>query len=210
MKVLLVNGSPNKEGCTYTALKEVADTLSKEGIQADIFWVGNKPISGCIACGTCEEKHKCVFDDKVNEFLDIAKDYDGYIFGTPVHYAGASGALTSFMDRAFYANACGGLGSFHLKPAAVVCSARRGGTTATWDQINKYFGISQMPIITSRYWNMVHGNTPEEVKQDVEGLQTMRALARNMAWFLKCKEAGAKAGIPMPEQEPATFTNFIR
>ena len=211
MKVLLVNGSPHKEGCTYTALTEVEKSLNKEGIETDIFWIGNKPISGCIACKSCVKLKKCVFNnDIVNEFLDIAKDYDGFIFGTPVHWAAASGAITSFLDRVFYADSCGGRKSFYLKPAATVISARRAGTTATFDQINKYFGILQMPIITSQYWNMVHGAKPEEVKQDLEGMQIMRTLGKNMAFFLKCKEAGMKAGIKLPEVEPTVFTNFIR
>ncbi len=210
MKVLLVNGSPHKEGCTYTALTEVAQTLNKEGIDTEIFWIGNKPLSGCNACKTCAEKKKCVFDDKVNEFLDIAKDADGFIFGSPVHYASASGAITSFMDRVFYTDLLGGRNSFYLKPAAAIVSARRAGTTATFDQINKYFTISEMPIIASRYWNMVHGATPEDVKKDLEGLLTMRVLARNMAWLLKCKEAGIKAGVAFPKKEENVFTNFIR
>lgn len=206
MKVILVNGSPHEKGCTYTALKEIADTLEAEGIESKIFWIGNKPISGCIACGTCREKGACVFDDTVNEFLKIAGDCDGFIFGSPVHYAGAGGAITSFMDRIFYA----GGSNFRLKPAAAIASARRAGTTATWDQLNKYFGITQMPIVSSRYWNMVHGNTPDEVRQDLEGMQCMRILARNMAFMLKCKEAGLAAGITMPEPEPPVMTNFIR
>ena len=140
----------------------------------------------------------------------MAGDDDGFIFGTPVHWAGASGAITSFLDRAFYADLNGGGNRFLLKPAATVISARRAGTTATWDQLNKSFGLMQMPIITSRYWNMVHGTKPEEVKQDQEGIQTMHILGRNMAWFLKCREAGEKVGVPFPEQEPITFTNFIR
>lgn len=210
MKVLLVNGSPHKEGCTYTALAEVGTALNQSGIDTDVFWIGNKPISGCIACKSCIQKNRCVFDDTVNDFLELAGDYDGFAFGTPVHWAGASGAITSFLDRVFYADLNGGGNRFLLKPAAVVMSARRAGTTATWDQVNKYFGLMQMPIITSRYWNMVHGAKPEDVKQDAEGLQTLRVLGRNMAWFLKCKEAGEKAGIQLPEQEPMTFTNFIR
>ena len=210
MKVLLVNGSPHEKGCTYTALKEVADTLEKEGIESDFFWIGNKPLAGCIACRSCMEKKKCIFEDKVNEFLSIAKSADGFIFGTPVHYASASGAMTSFMDRLFYADLLSGRQSFCLKPAATVVSARRAGTTATFDQINKYFTISQMPIISSRYWNMVHGGTPEDVKKDLEGLQIMRVLARNMAWFLRCKEAGMKAGVQFPIQEESIYTNFIR
>ena len=210
MKVLLVNGSPHKEGCTYTALAEVGNALNQSGIDTDVFWIGNKPLSGCIACKSCIQKNCCVFDDAVNDFLELAGDYDGFIFGTPVHWAGASGAITSFLDRVFYADLNGGGNRFLLKPAAVVMSARRAGTTATWDQVNKYFGLMQMPIITSRYWNMVHGAKPEDVQQDAEGLQTLRVLGRNMAWFLKCKEAGENAGIQLPEQEPMTFPNFIR
>ena len=210
MKVLLVNGSPHKEGCTYTALAEAGNALNQSGIDTDVFWIGNKPLSGCIACKSCIQKNRCVFDDAVNDFLELAGDYDGFIFGTPVHWAGASGAITSFLDRVFYADLNGGGNRFLLKPAAVVMSARRAGTTATWDQVNKYFGLMQMPIITSRYWNMVHGAKPEDVQQDAEGLQTLRVLGRNMAWFLKCKEAGEKAGIQLPEQESMTFTNFIR
>ena len=210
MKVLLVNGSPHKEGCTYTALTEVGAALNQSGIDTDVFWIGNKPLSGCIACKSCIQKNRCVFDDTVNEFLELARDYDGFVFGTPVHWGGAAGAITSFLDRVFYADLNGGGNRFLLKPAAAVMSARRAGTTATWDQMNKYFGLMQMPIITSRYWNMVHGAKPEDVKQDAEGLQTMRVLGRNMAWFLRCKEAGEKAGVHLPEQEPMTFTNFIR
>ena len=210
MKVLLVNGSPHKEGCTYTALTEVASALNAKDIDTDVFWVGNKPLSGCIACTACLEKKCCVFPDKVNKFLDLAGYYDGFVFGTPVHWAGASGAITSFLDRAFYADLNGGGNRFLLKPAAAIMSARRAGTTATWDQLNKYFGLMQMPIITSRYWNMVHGASPEDVRQDAEGMQTMRILGSNMAYFLQCKEAGRKAGILPPEQEHFVFTNFIR
>jgi multimeric flavodoxin WrbA len=210
MKVLLVNGSPHAKGCTYTALSEVAETLNQEGIETEIFQVGTNPLSGCIACKSCVKTGRCVFDDKVNEFLEIAGNFDGYIFGSPVHYAGASGSITSFMDRVFYTDFNGGRQSFYLKPAACVISARRAGTTATYDQLNKYFGLMQMPIISSQYWNMVHGATPEQVKQDLEGLQIMRTLGRNMAFFLKCKEAGIKSGIPFPERENSIFTNFIR
>ncbi|MEA4816985.1 MAG: flavodoxin family protein [Lachnospiraceae bacterium] len=210
MKVLLVNGSPHKNGCTYTALKEVAGVLNNEGIETEIFWIGNKPLSGCIACKTCVTKHACVFNDTVNEFLDKATDFDGFIFGTPVHWAGATGGMTSFLDRVFYADFCGGRNNFTLKPAAAVMSARRAGTTATWDQMNKYFGLMQMPIVTSRYWNMVHGATPEQVQKDEEGMQIMRILGKNMAFMLKCKEAGLKAGVALPESEDITFTNFIR
>jgi multimeric flavodoxin WrbA len=210
MKVLLVNGSPHEKGCTCTALTEVAETLNEEGIDTEIYWIGIKPLTGCTACMSCARTGKCAFNDKVNDFLDIAKDADGFIFGSPVHYAAATGAITSFMDCAFYANLLGGRNSFYLKPAAAVLSARRAGTTAAFDQLNKYFTISEMPIVSSRYWNMVHGAKPEDVKKDLEGLQTMRVLARNMAWFLKCKEAGMKAGVQFPTKEESIFTNFIR
>ena len=209
MKVLLVNGGPHKEGCTYTALSEVAKELNKEGIETEIFWIGVKPISGCIACGKCFENGKCVFNDAVNEFAEKCKEADGFVFGSPVHYAAASGAISSFMDRLFYSTFTKS-DLFRLKPAASVVSARRAGTTVTYDQLNKYFGMNQMPIISSRYWNMVHGGNPEEVKKDEEGMQIMRILGRNMAYYLKCQEAGKKAGITMPEQEEITFTNFIR
>lgn len=210
MKVLLVNGSPHAKGCTYTALEEVAKTLNTEGVETQIFHIGTKPLAGCIACKTCAQTGHCAFSDTVNDFLALAKDADGFIFGSPVHYAAASGAITSFMDRAFYSDMQAGRKSFYLKPAAAIVSARRAGTTATFDQLNKYFTISEMPIIASRYWNMVHGTTPEDVKKDLEGLQIMRVLARNMAWFLKCKEAGIKAGVPFPVKEETIFTNFIR
>ena len=207
MKVILVNGSPHKNGCTYTALCEVEKTLKEAGIETEIFWVGVKPISGCLGCGACGKLGKCVIDDVVNEFVEKARDADGFIFGSPVHYAAASGALTSFLDRAFYS----GRGAFAHKPGAAVVSARRGGNTATYDQIIKYFGLSQMPIVTSQYWNMVHGNTPEEVMQDEEGLQTMRTLGRNMAYLLKCLECGKKNGIERPKpEEVRKVTNFIR
>ncbi len=208
MKVLLVNGSPHPHGCTYTALEEVARTLNAEGIETEIFQVGTKPIAGCIACKKCVKLGKCHIEDPVNEFVNLAKSADGFIFGSPVHYAAASGAITCFMDRVFYSGSQ--TGAFYLKPAACVVSARRAGTTATFDQLNKYFTISEMPVISSRYWNMVHGATPEDVKKDLEGLQTMRVLGRNMAWFLRCKEAGAKAGVPLPMREERIATNFIR
>lgn len=210
MKVLLVNGSPHEKGCTYTALMEVADTLRREDVESQLFWIGNKPISGCIACGSCGRTGQCSIHDKVTEFLEIAKEFDGFIFGSPVHYAGMAGNMGSFMDRAFFTDNCAGKGTFYLKPAAAIVSARRAGTTAALDEMNKYFLHAQMPVISSRYWNMVHGGNPEEVKKDLEGLQIMRVLARNMAWFLKCKEAGEKLGVPLPEREQRISTNFIR
>jgi len=207
MKVLLVNGSPHPTGCTNRALREVAAALETQGVGSELFWIGVKPLAGCIACGQCAKTGRCVFKDRVNEFLEVAGDFDGFVFGSPVHYAGAGGAITSFMDRAFYAS---GPELFYMKPAAAIVSARRGGNTATWDQLNKYFGIKQMPIVTSQYWNMVHGNTPAEVEQDLEGLQTMRTLGYNMAYMLKCLEAGRTAGVELPQREPGQRTNFIR
>ena len=211
MKVLLVNGSPNKNGCTYTALTEVEKTLNDLGIETEIFWIKTKAITGCIACMKCGEKGECTFDnDVVNEFDIKAYDADAFVFGSPVYYAGANGSMVSFLDRAFYSNSHGANGeAFKHKPGAVVCSARRAGTTSTYDQLIKYLGISQMPIVSSYYWNMVHGNTPEEVMQDEEGLSTMRQLGNNMAYLLKCIEAGKKEGVTL-EEEPKARTNFIR
>lgn len=211
MKVLLVNGSPHKEGCTYTALCEVAQTLNNEGINTEIFWIGNKPIGGCIACLKCREKGECVFQDVVNDFRKKAYEADGFVFGSPVHYAAASGNMTAFMDRLFYSELGGnGNQAFYMKPAAAVVSARRAGTTVTFDQLNKYFTIQEMPIVSSRYWNVIHGANAEQAKQDAEGLYTMRVLGRNMAYLLRCQEAAKNAGVPLPEKEPAIFTNFIR
>ncbi len=209
MKVLLINGSPKAQGCTYTALSEITKELEKENIEIEIFHLGNKPIRGCTACGGCHRNgdSKCVFnDDVVNTFLEKAKKADGFIFGSPVHYAAPSGAITSFLDRVFFA----GGSIFQLKPGAAIVSCRRGGSTSAFDQLNKYLTIANMPVVSSQYWNMVHGNTPEEVKQDLEGMQTMRVLGRNMAWLLKSIEAGKKAGISLPEKEPRVATNFIR
>ena len=206
MKVILINGSPRKEGCTFTALSEIKNTLIEEGIDAEIFQIG-MDIVGCRACRACSKIGKCVIDDKVNEFVDLARNADGFIFGSPVHYAAAGGNITSFMDRAFFS----GKSAFLFKPAACVLSARRGGTTAAFDQLNKYFTLSQMPVISSRYWNMVHGSNPEDVVKDEEGMQTMRVLARNMAWFLRLREAGDKLGVELPKQEETIkSTNFIR
>lgn len=206
MKVLLVNGSPHAKGCTYTALMEVKSSLEKNNIDTEIIQLGIKPIPGCIACGICEKKGRCFRDDIVNEFIDKIDEADAFIFGTPVHFASATGAITSFMDRLFYIAG----NKFANKPAACVVSCRRGGATATFDQLNKYFALSNMPIVTSQYWNMVHGMNPEEVKKDVEGMQTMRTLGNNMAWLLKCIECGKKSGIKTPENEEVTYTNFIR
>lgn len=207
MKVLLINGSPREKGCTYTALSEVAEEIEKAGIQTELFHIGKNPIRGCTACGWCYNgEGKCVFtDDAVDVALEKAKSADGFIFGSPVHYAGASGFITSFLDRFFYAGK-----AYAYKPGAAVVSCRRGGSTAALEQLNKYFTISNMPLVSSQYWNMVHGNTPEEVRQDLEGMQTMRTLGKNMAWLLKSIEAGRQAGIMLPEQETRQRTNFIR
>jgi len=211
MKVLLFNGSPHRNGCTYTALCEIQKTLEEEGIESEIYQIGTEPICACKACYACKTLKKCVINDKVNDFVDYASGFDGFIFGSPVHYASACGGITAFLDRAFFVAFASGRGSIFMhKPASAIVSARRAGTTATLDQLNKYFSISQMPIISGRYWNMVHGAAPDEVKQDLEGMQNMRILARNMAWHLKCREAGEKAGISMPKTEETVFTNFIR
>jgi multimeric flavodoxin WrbA len=206
MKVLLVNGSPHKEGCTYTALSEVAQALNKNGVETEIFLLGSDPIAGCKGCASCRKTGKCVTDDVVNEFIGKVDEADGFVFGSPVHFAAASGSLTSFLDRVFFIDKS----KFAGKLGASVISCRRGGAIAAFDQINKYFTISCMPIVSSQYWNQVHGNTPEEVKQDLEGLQTMRTLGNYMAWLLKCIEAGKNAGVPAPEQEQPIATNFIR
>ncbi|MDF9829002.1 flavodoxin family protein [Parabacteroides sp. PF5-6] len=207
MKVLLVNGSPHAKGCTFTALSEVASALEKNGVETEIFQLGLKPIAGCRGCGHCAQTGKCVIDtDVVNPFIAQIDQYDGFVFGSPVHYASGSGAITSFMDRAFFAAG----GKMAYKPGAVVVSCRRAGSTAALDQLMKYMTLSQMPVVTSQYWNMVHGAEAGEVLQDVEGVQTMRVLGRNMAWLLRCIEAGKAAGIAFPEKEERAWTNFIR
>ncbi len=208
MKVLLINGSSNKQGCTYTALSEITKVLNKENIETEIIQIGNIPIRDCTGCGYCRKSGgKCVFnDDMVNEIIEKAKNADGFIFGSPVYYAHPSGRLLSLLDRLFYA----GGSAFAFKPGAAIVSARRAGTTASIDAITKHFTINKMPVISSNYWNMIHGNTPEEVLQDKEGLQIMRVLGQNMAWILKCIEAGKQAGISYPDTEEKIWTNFIR
>ncbi len=206
MKVLLLNGSPRGKQCTYTALEVIAKRLEALGIDTEIFNIGAKPIAGCIGCAACRSTGRCFQEDGVNEFVEKMKNADGLIVGSPVHYAAASGHVTAFLDRAFYS----GSSAFQGKPAAAIVSCRRGGASAAFDQLNKYFSISNMPIVTSNYWNQVHGNTPEEVLRDDEGIQTMTVLADNMAWLLKCIEAGKKAGINIPDREAKIRTNFIR
>ena len=207
MKVLLINGSSRRE-CTYTALSKVAESLNEEGIETEIISIGGNPIRDCIACGMCTKNgdSKCVFkDDVVNEIIEKAEKSDGFVFGTPVYYAHPTGRILSVLDRAFYA----GKKAFEFKPGASVISARRGGTVASFDVLNTYFTISQMPIVSSTYWNNVHGNNKEEVKQDLEGMQTMYNLGKNMAWLLKCIESGKNNNINRPVNKTVK-TNFIR
>lgn len=206
MKVLLLNGSPNEHGCTFRALTEVADSLKKNGVDSEIVQIGKGAIHGCIGCGGCRKLGHCVFgEDGVNEVVEKAKEADGFIVGSPVYYASPNGSILSFLDRMFYS----GSRYFAHKPAAAVASARRAGTIATLDALNKYFMITQMPVVSSNYWNMVHGKTPEDVEKDLEGLQIMRILGQNMAWMLKCIEAGKEKGIVCPEGETKIMTNFI-
>ena len=209
MKVLLINGSSNLAGSTFTALSEVAKTLEAEGIGTEIFQLGGEPIRDCTGCGGCErlQRSACVFqDDCVNELIARAAEADGFVFGTPVYYAHPSGRLLSALDRAFYA----GGAAFRHKPGFAVAVARRGGTTASLDAVMKHLTINQMPVVSSRYWNIVYGAKAEDVLQDGEGLATMRTLAHNMAWLLKSLQAGREAGVEPPVQEPPVKTNFIR
>lgn len=205
MKVILINGSPNAKGCTYTALEEVSKTLKSEGIETEIIHVGHKDIRGCIGCRQCKTKGKCVFNDIVNDIAPKFKECDGIVIGSPVYFASANGTLVSFIDRLFYSMTA----DKTMKVGAAVISCRRGGNSATFDELNKYFTISQMPIASSQYWNMVHGNSPEEVQQDLEGLQTMRTLGKNMAFLIKSIQLGKKE-FGLPEKEEHKFTNFIR
>ena len=206
MKVLLVYGSPHKDGCTNVALEECAKTLNQNGIETEILWLGTKAMQGCIACGKCGKLGKCVFEDDVNRVAAMADEIDGRIVGCPVYYGGPCSQITAFMDRLFYSTD----GVFDTKLGAAVVSCRRGGATASFERLNKYFEMNNMPVVTSQYWNQIHGNSREEALQDAEGLQTMRTLALNMAWLLKCIEAGRAAGIEKPKYEPWIGTNFIR
>ena len=206
MKVLLLNGSPHPRGCTCAALEEVAASLEKNGVETETVWVGKNPVSGCQGCGACGKLGRCVLEDVVNEIAEKARGCDGLVVGSPVHYAAASGQITCVLDRLFYSAGK----DLRFKPAAAVVSARRAGTTAAIDQLNKYFTINQMPIVSSRYWPMVHGTTPGEVRQDEEGVSVMRTLGNNMAWLLRCIQAGREAGVSLPPPEPPARTNFIR
>lgn len=205
MKILLINGSPKKEGNTFIALSEVQKTLEAEGVETEMIHVGHKDIHGCIACLKCRETGKCVFHDIVNEVAEKFKEADGIVVGSPVYYASPNGTLLSFLDRLFYSTPF----DKSMKVGAAVAVARRGGTTATFDVLNKYFTISNMPIVPSQYWNNVHGRMPGEALQDEEGLQTMRQLARNMAFLVKSIQMG-KEKYGLPKKEEWTPTHFIR
>lgn len=210
-KVLLVNAGPRKSGCTNRALEEVAAGLERQDVGTELFWVGNKPLNSCIGYRRCKELGRCVFDDRVNDFVAIARDFDGIVLGSPVHFGAATGAATAFFDRGFYAlRQSLGDEAFRMKVGAAVTSARRAGNTATIDQLNRYFLLLQVPVATSRYWNIVHGYTPEQVEQDEEGMQAMRVLGGNMAFLIKAILFAREAGITPPKQEPTVYTNFIR
>ena len=211
MLVELVNGSPHKNGSTAEALKVVAATLEEEGVSTHTFWVGTKAVSGCLGCNKCAELGKCVINDKVNEFRELAWKADGFIFGSPVHYAALAGNVKSFMDRLFFSEFQGnGNRAFRLKPVAGIAVARRCGSATAFSQLNKYFTIQEMFVVSSRYWNDVFALTADEVAEDKEGLTNMRIIARNMAYFLRCQEAARAANVHLPKVEPAVFTNLTR
>lgn len=212
MKVLFVNGSSHIHGTTMKALEEMIKIFEEEKIETEVIQLGGKPLADCTQCNSCQKTGQCVFkEDGVNEFVAKARESDGFVFATPVYFAHPSGRIFSFLDRAFYSNGKDEVyEAFQFKPSAAVAVARRGGTTAALDALNKYFGIAQMPVAGSTYWNMVHGLYAEEALQDEEGMQTMRNLARNMAWMLKCFEAGKAAGVALPQTERDYKTNFIR
>lgn len=206
MHVLMINGSPNENGCTATALHEVAGQIEKQGIETRFFNIGKQPIRGCINCRKCAETGWCVFkDDPVNACIEQAALADGIIVGAPVYYAGPNAAVCALLDRMFFLKS----GKYAYKPAAAVVNCRRGGASAAFDRLNKYFTIANMPVVPSQYWNATHGMTPAEVRRDAEGMQVMRTLGRNMAWLLRCLE-NARGVIPLPEKEPRVSTNFIR
>ena len=205
MKALLINGSPHANGCTFTALNIVAEELQKNGIETEIVHIGNKDIRGCIACGKCAELGHCVFNDMVNEVASKFEQADGLVVGSPVYYAGPNGTLTNLLDRLFFSTPF----DKRMKVGAAVVSARRGGTTAAFDRLNKYFTISEMPVVSSRYWNMVHGHTSEDVMKDEEGVQIMRILGRNMAFLMRAIAAERERN-GLPEKEVTRYTNFIR
>jgi multimeric flavodoxin WrbA len=204
MSVLLINGSPHERGCTYTALSEVAGELEKNGFETEIYHIGDDPVRGCRGCYACGKTDACVIDDdRCNEIARLMRAAQGVVIGSPVYYANINGALGALLDRAFFSSR----GQMAYKPGAAVVSCRRGGAGSAFDRLNKYFTINNMPLVSSQYWNSVHGNTPDEVRQDAEGLQVMRVLGRNMAWLLRSIEAG---NVPTPAPETPLRTNFIR
>lgn len=205
MKVVLLNGSPNAAGCTYTALTEVQNTLHDNGIETELLQLGKKPVQGCIACFSCGSTGSCVFKDMVNEIADQIAEADGIIIGSPVYYANANGSLLTILDRLMLSAGK----RFNGKLGAAVVSARRGGCSSAFDGINKFFSMCNIHIVSSQYWNQVHGFTPEDVQKDLEGLQTLRTLGENMAWLLKCIELGRANDLYAPEHEETILTNFI-
>ena len=207
MKTLLICGSPNEKGCTYTALSEIEKTLNKNGVETEIYQIGKKPVSGCMACKACYKLGRCAINDDVNAIADRLDEFDAIVIGSPVYYAAANGTLTAFLDRLFYSAGRKMAG----KVGAAIVSCRRGGASAAYDQLGKYFGISNMVVATSQYWNQVHGNTAEEVVNDLEGMQTMRSLGENIAWLLRLIECGKQNGIEGPKyDEKRERTNFVR
>ena len=205
-RVLLINGSPNEFGCTYTALSEVKKSLEKNGVAAEIYYLGKLAIHGCTGCDVCSKLDRCVYDDAVNAVAARLDEFDGIVVGSPVHYSGPSAQVCAFMDRLF----CSAGERLQYKPAAAVVSCRRAGSTASLDRLIKYFTINNMPLVSSQYWAQVHGTNPDEVRQDAEGMQTMRTLGEPLAWLLRCLEAGKAAGVPAPAREPRVMTNFMR
>lgn len=212
MKVLLVNGSSHPHGTTMAAIEEMERVFHAEGVETEVIQIGGKPIADCLQCNVCNKTDKCVFtDDGVNDFVEKAYHADGFVFATPTYFAHPSGRIYDFLDRAFYSNGKDEVyKAFQFKPSAAVAVARRGGTTAALDGLNKYFGIAQMPVAGSTYWNMVHGLFSEEAPQDEEGMQTMRNLARNMVWMMRCFAVGKEHGVPYPATETTACTNFVR
>ena len=208
MKVLLVNGSSHINGTTMRALEEMVKIFDAEGVETEVIQTGSKPLADCLQCNACAKTGRCVIDDDgVNAFVEKARTADGFVFATPVYYAHPSGRIFSFLDRAFYS---AGKDVFRCKPGAAVAVARRAGTTASLDALNKYFGISEMPVAGSTYWNLAHGLMAEDAPEDGEGMQTLRNLARHMVWMMRCFAAGKEAGVPLPDSERDTMTNFVR
>ncbi len=206
MKVLMINGSPHEKGCTYTALGEIASALHTYGAEYEIVHIGSSVVHGCKACKACASSGKCAYDDDiVNAIIEKAQEADGFVFGSPVHYAAPAGALCAVLDRCFFA----GARCFRGKPAAAVVSCRRAGATAALDRLNKYFTINHMPVVSAGYWNMVHGSSPQQVKRDLEGMQVMRALGTNTAWLIKCIKTGEENGLARPEPEDKIWTDFM-